>query len=63
MYLGKKSVDDLAWVDKVTEGLYSSAFMEKAEAAIKKMSQRGAGEYSAKQIVDAIGFIFDQRVH
>ena len=63
VYLGKKSVDDLAWVDKVTEGLYSSAFMEKAEAAIKKMSQRGAGEYSAKQIVDAIGFIFDQRVH
>lgn len=58
VYLGNRSIDDLAWVDRVVEGLYSDAFMEKAKDAAKTISRLGIGGSSTRQIADIVSSIF-----
>lgn len=58
VYLGNKKVDDLEWVDSIVNGLYSSKFMEKAEAVLKNLSELGCKDISARQIVDVIVAVF-----
>lgn len=56
VYLGKRTVKDIDWVEKIIESKLSTQFIEKVTEALKNVKDK----MSAKDIADLIGKVFSR---